>query len=75
MGRLTLPEAKTILSLNLPEAEWKSIYFSRDVSGPGNDLRDVARLLDVEIPTVKKYRRDAYDKLELYFFHKYTPPS
>lgn len=70
---MPIPEARQLLEANLRDEEWKSIYYSRDVVGC--DLTDAASVLGVEIPTVKKYRRKAYTKLEHIFFpNRYKGP-
>lgn len=64
---MPIPEARNLLEANLREEEWKSIFYSRDVAGC--DLCEAAKAIGVEIPTVKKYRRNAYNKLERLFFN------
>lgn len=60
-----LPEAKAILETNLPNREFVSVYYAdckREL------LYDVAKRLQCEEPTIKKYRQDGYKKLAILYF-------
>ena len=68
LRKLTLPAAKEILKTNLPKQEYYSIYYADVEKEDLNFIADT-RLFCSEA-SVKKYRRQGYEKLSSIYFNK-----
>ena len=67
LKNLPLPAAREILELNLPEREWKAIYYC---DCEQRTLIEAGYELGCEESQVKKIRRSAYEKLAFVYLLK-----
>lgn len=67
LGKMTIPTANEILKTNLPDREYKAIYYN-DVEQ--KDLFEIAEMLNCTDSNIKKIRRSGYEKLVAFYFPK-----